>query len=545
MRDFDVLLFDGLGNPLGKLSTRSRGDNELRSCVRSEEINGEHSLTVETVRHLDVGTRALTRDTSGRWREWVVDSPDESHDSGEHAVGSYHMVWSLQYDLQSVCGSIQQPGMASPTTAKNALISALDGTNRWKAGTVDVTTKSGALMAFDTAWDRLTTIVKRWGGEIDAEITVGETGVTSRKVALRQHLGSTTVRRRFEWAHNLTSIRRTPDTGPYFCRVIPLGNGDTEYADDDVTTFEWKLDISEVYGGRTYLRDTESEAVFRVSDGSGGYEYPTCIVEYSTDDPEELLAVAKEDLLTHTRPSVSYEATVEQFADAGMDVEGVSLGDEVQVVDMGFNPDAPLRVQERVIKVTVDELGKDDAQLTVGKFVPTLERTLTNMTQAIGEETVAKYVTQYETKNYYYQSPTLPTYTVTTPTSGTYTVPTTAPTVSDLSGTVAELTTRVSAIESATGVSPVYYEPSSGEYDGGVLIGDGWIHQINGVTVDSATVNFSTVSSVPDAIESGAEAAASALWGGGTSTNRRSNRGIVDTVIDSVKRKAAQWGSGS
>jgi hypothetical protein len=340
-------------------------------------------------------------------------------------------------------------------------------------------------MIDDTSWDRLNMVVKRWGGEIDAAISVNDGGVASRRLVLRRHIGSEDAVRRFEWGHDLTSIRRTPEAGPHFCRIIPLGSGDTEYAEDDETTYEDKLTIAKVNGGRRYLADADAERAFRFSDGRGGYVYPTTYVSYSTDDVEELLQLGKADLLSHTRPAVSYEGTVAQFADAGMDVDGIALGDEVQVVDYGFNEDAPLLIQERVIRMSIPEVGGDDARLTIGKFTPTLERTIVGLTNAIGTNQVAYNMQPLDLSKYAYNVPTLPTYTVSKPDVGSYSVPTTGfsggggnyDSVGDYLG---EIESRLDAIDGGS------YDPGGGGW------GDGWVHQVDGVTQETGTINFVT-----------------------------------------------------
>ena len=495
---FRVRLFRPDGTPLGELSDDA---GTLLSCERSEEINAEHSLSITTERHLEVGTRALTRHADGRWREWVVDEPAETHDSGLHAKGTYHLCWSLQYDLQAVYGRTREVGMVNPAPASAALVAALDGTTRWQAGATDVTTTAlGVVMEEkDSSWDRLNVIAKRWGGEFDAEITVNDFGVTSRKVILRQHLGSQVPTRRFEWGHNLTSITRTPDPGPYFCRIVPLGNGESEEASDGVTTYNVYLDISSCKyyydsgngirhdRGSRYLRDEQSELLFRVSDGKGGYEYPHAVVTFPTDDADELFELARQDMLSHTRPGISYSGSVASFAGAGMDTDGIELGEEVQAIDLGFNADLPLRVQERVLKMDVDELGKDDTKISIGRLSPTLERNLATITKTIGAADISYNTPTWDSSKYPVTTPTLPIYEVEQPDSGgyTYTVPTYNTDIPDYSSALSDLYDRVGAIDGGY----------VGGYSGGggeAAANDGIIHQFDGVTMTEGTINFST-----------------------------------------------------
>ena len=503
----EVRLFDNEGTPLGELSKEA---GTLRSCTMSLEVNGDHSLSLTTTRPISVGTRALTRDERGKWMEWVVDEVDEQHKEGSCAVGSYHLVWSVQYDLQGVNeGYARQVGFDSEdgATARVAMQNALKGQSRWALGTVDVDRKSILLMNYDSAWERLDKVVKYWGGEIDVTVGVSGNGVTSRKVHLLEHIGSTVAKRRLEWHHDMTSVTRKPDPGPYYCRVLPTGNGESQIADDEKTTFSWPLDLEEFYGFKV-LQDEEMANLFRVRNPDGTYEYPTVSVSYSTDDPEILYDLAKQDLKYHTRPKIAYTATVSQFAEIGMDTDGIALGDEVQVVDYGFNPDVPLRVQERVLSIEVDLMGVDDESLSIGKKVQKLENVVSQFVTVISPITYTSPEWDYPG----YEVPEFPTYTFDDPDLGSITLPTNVFDSSAIDDMLEQLRNRIDDLDTVVG-SSLDYNEDTGQYtlgdgtlgggtaytggssSGGSSSGGGscnWTHQINGVTQSAGVVNFVT-----------------------------------------------------
>lgn len=366
-----VMLFDRDMAPLRELSP-----SEVTSRVRHEEINGQHELTIVTTRRLEEGWRALTVDGTGKWREWVVvETPEEHSDGNASAVGTYRLVWSLQYDLtHSYSHTHAEIGYgAMPKTAQQAASIILEDVPWWTAGPCDgaAITEGGCVFIYESAWSRLSKAVELTGWEVDATIEVSNVyGVTARKLCLMAHVGSEEATRRFDWGHDVTSIKRTPDPGPYYCRVVPLGKGETEYAEDDETTFEWPLDITEEEpSGNYYIEDPDAALAFRISDGEGGWIYPTKQVSYGEDDPELLYNAAMDDLHNHTRPNVTYEANVVQFANAGMDAKGVALGDDVQIVDRGFNPGSALRLQGRVTVMEVDELAPaTGTEITIGNL---------------------------------------------------------------------------------------------------------------------------------------------------------------------------------
>ena len=392
-----IHLFDRNMEPVPEI-----GPSELISAVMSEEINGEHELVITTPRRLEEGWRALTVDATGKWREWVVTETPQEHSSGAHAIGTYRFVWSLQYDLTNAyfhdTGEAVSIGMGTDTSAAVAAEHVVDAAVGWTVGNCDapdIEAGTGCVFIRESSWSKLSKLVECTGFEVDSDIEVdrvhaGIRGsdqyrVTSRDIILTSHVGSETATRRFDWGYDIANIKRTPDPGPYYCRVVPLGKGEQEYADDDETTFDYPIDITEEVDEHGnpypyYLQDDEAAAVFRIkSSYDGSWIYPTIAVSYSEDDPELLLKAAQEDLHKYTRPNVTYEADVLQFSQAGMDVRGVALGDEVQIVDHGFNPDAALRLQGRVTKIETDLLSPETGTtLTIGNLRD-------NMADAIAE----------------------------------------------------------------------------------------------------------------------------------------------------------------
>ena len=173
-----ILLFDRQDRPLGELSP-----NDVFSLIRTERVNGEHSLKITTTKVLQQGWRILVCDSRQKWREFVVYGTDALHDSGEKPFGDYYCVWSLQPDLMGTRVSAM-PGVQNPCTAAVALAAALGGTLRWSVGTVTNTNTGGASMYDTDGWSALSILLSNWGGEIDTTIEVGLDGVVARKVDL-------------------------------------------------------------------------------------------------------------------------------------------------------------------------------------------------------------------------------------------------------------------------------------------------------------------------------------------------------------------------
>ena len=372
MRRFVV--YDRHDNPLFDL------DDRVVSATRSERLNGEHKLDIVTTQPLQEGMRILVRDGTLRWREWVVDEPDELHDGASEVLGTYGCTWSMQYDLATAYGDELWPGTYDPITARLALQMVLGNQSRWEVGNVTVGGTAGTSLYDDSVWNYLSKLIEVWGGEMEPRVEVDATGVVHRYVDWLAHVGSTDVTRRFDFGEDCTSIRRKVAPGPRYCRIIPRGGSDA--TDAEGIAYSERVGVEEEPrredgdllhpAGAIYVEDTAAATNFRQPDGAGGWHYPSKVVIYDSEDPEEILDLAMEDALSHTRPQASYEASVSQFVAAGMDPHGVQLGDEVHIVDRAFG-EAPLRISARVVEMTVNELDDTDVSLVIGEAGAGLE----------------------------------------------------------------------------------------------------------------------------------------------------------------------------
>lgn len=334
---------------------------DVFALVRIEQVNGEHSLEITTTRVLEQGQRILLQDDRSYWHEYVVYGVDHEHESGNRAIGTYYCVWSVQPDLQGTRVS-RMPGTDSPTTAALALDAALSGTNRWNRGTVTRTTRGGASMYDTDGWDAISTLVKTWGGELSTTIDVSTLGfVTARKVDLYDKIGEQTAKRRFDFGADLKSVKRKIADGPLYCRITPRGKGEQT----DTGGYGRKITISSVNGGKDYLENAAMVDLAKLPDGDGGWEYPTLEIENGNmETPAELKAWAQSVLEDYTVPKITYTVDVMQLAREGVDMQGVSLGDTVQVIDRKFGDG--LRISGRVTAMEVDELAGKVAKLTIG-----------------------------------------------------------------------------------------------------------------------------------------------------------------------------------
>lgn len=350
---------------------------DVFELTRHVVVNGEHSLTITTTQVLEVGWRVLHEDDRGRWHEHVVYGADSLHQSGDRPIGTYYCVWSLQHDLMGTRVSAM-PGTQTPVTAAEALLAVLGGTSRWTRGTVTVTATGGASMYDMDGWTALGILTANWGGEVDATIEVGSSGVTARKVDLYAQQGEAEAKRRFDFGDDLRSVRRTVPDGPLYCRITPRGKGE----ETDGGGYGRKITIESVNDGKDYLEYAPMVELAKLPDGNGGWEYPTLEIENSScETPAELKEWALSVIEDYLVPKVTYSVDVTQLAKEGVDMQGVSLGDAVHIVDRKFD----LRIAARVMEIAADEIAGRTQKLTIGGFGESIADRLNTMSQGIAQ----------------------------------------------------------------------------------------------------------------------------------------------------------------
>lgn len=338
----------------------------LVSFVHKAKLNGEDSITFETLDAppLAKGTYLLWADDEGVWHEHIVTNIEQGHSASRKS-------WKT-YAVASICELAQdyivdkRPGAQTPTTATAALTSILDGT-RWVAGNVDVSGRNGASVYHKSAYEGLSALVGAWGGQMIPEITVSPLqGVTARAVAWRDHLGHVTPQRRLEFGRDLGGITRTVDDASPITACYAWGKGEQL----DSGGYGRRIGIDSVTpDGLPYVHDDSLLATWGIPGPNGTLVHRFGeLVDGNCEDPQKLKAEADAYLAAHCTPTVSYKGDVAAYADVGADVEGLHLGDELQVVDAGID----IRVQARVIELIRDYVDPSKTKVTLGNFLGTL-----------------------------------------------------------------------------------------------------------------------------------------------------------------------------
>ena len=348
-------------------------ESDTVSLTTACEVNGEHSMTITTLQELDKGDRVLHRDRHGVWHEYVVESCESVHDVGDALLHTYWCPWSLMHDLSGTVVTGMPGTGGTPATATTALTAALAGTARWSVGTVDVTATGSASFWRMSGWEALQELVKVWGGEIRADVTVGSSGVTARAVSLLLHVGESSPVHRFDFGYDVSGITRTVEDVMWTARVMPLGAA-AETGDG----YGRKITIESVNSGVAWLENADTKDLTRVPDGNGGWEYPVQVVENpEAKTPADLKAWAQANLGTWTTPKVSYAIDVVELTQDGTPID-LAEGDEVIVVDTTLG----LRLSARVVRIDEDLIDESNTVVTVSNVRDSLGDTLGSMSSA-------------------------------------------------------------------------------------------------------------------------------------------------------------------
>lgn len=349
-----------------------RDMSDILKAEHTEQLNGADTLLLETTEELVRGQRVVWRDTTGAWHEHIVSVVEEQRDgAGEPLISATCRSSVCELEGDYVVDVRPQGG------AENALTRALSA-SRWGVGTVDVSGTASIVLYHMSAYAAVSKVVETFGGEIRADITVDpSTGVTARDLSLLAHRGVTSPTRRFDYGGDVQSIKRTVDESAIITALYAWGKGE----ELDSGGYGRRIGISSVTSdGLPYVHDDEANAVW--GRGDGGYVYGE-LVEQEVTDPAVLLAKANKYLAEHNAPVVSYEATVEQFGAAGLDLTGVILGDAVQVVDAYHGRE--LRLTARVVKLKRDLLNDKAVDVTLGNVLPTAATSRAKLDAAVGK----------------------------------------------------------------------------------------------------------------------------------------------------------------
>ena len=334
--------------------------DELLSFVHTDELNGEDSVAIQTYFRLCEGHRLVWRDPQGTCHEHVCQDPRGLHEGGRTVYSDTA--------LNSICelfGDYLEDKRPYGYSYQRALEVALAPT-RWAVSTVDQpgTVSAGLTFYHVSAREALNAILE-CGGELETVITVGTGGVTGRSIGIRAHRGSTSGHRRFAYGKDVTGISKTEHWG-----AITACYGYGKGVETDSGGYGRKLTFGGINGGLNYVYDGDALKLYGRPDDGGGYAHVFGTYENSDcEDAGQLLSETRSYLEEHKVPGVTYTADVLDLVRFGRQWEGVSVGDDVQVVDTEYDPE--LRLEGRVSKLVRNCLN-GAMEVTLGNVTETM-----------------------------------------------------------------------------------------------------------------------------------------------------------------------------
>ena len=328
--------------------------NEIQKVYKADRhqvINGEDTLALSTNCVFAKGDRILWQ-KNNVWNEHVVNELEQEHSGSE----TFNYICEASYinDLR-----LDQIHLAvwNNVSAKYALTEILKLTT-WSVGEVEDFGNNSIKLENLSAYEALLTVAGIWGGEIVPTITVSDDGVVSGSISL-VHQRGTEKAARFEYGYNMTGVRKSILPSD----VITACYGYGKTLDTKTDGVPDRLTFSSINGGKPYVEDNEAIKLWGLPDGKGGLKHTFGIFEdYQIETQSELLQKTKEHLSKHNKPEVSYEVDIVYEA-----LNGVSLGDVVQVTDLTFTPE--VRLEARIGELTQDVLTEQTAQCVFGTVV--------------------------------------------------------------------------------------------------------------------------------------------------------------------------------
>lgn len=336
------------------------GARQLLSFIWTDCLNGEDTVDITTTYPLKEGYRLVWQDLNGVPHEHVCQDPQ-----GASAAGI--PIYSDKA-LNSICelfGDYIEDKRPYGYSFQRALEVCLEPT-RWDVGTVDQPgAVSSGLTFYHTDCRTALNDILSCGGELETSITVGASGVTSRRVSILKHRGEADGHRRFSYGKDINSIKRTEHWG-----AITACYGYGKGVETDTGGYGRKLTFGDINGGKDYVEDATALETYGRPDGKGGFCHVFGKYENSScEDAQQLKDETQDYLDQHKTPGVTYEADVVDLVAMGRPWEGVGVGDDTQMVDGSFEP--ALRCQGRVTKLAIDMLGKTQS-VTLGNVIESI-----------------------------------------------------------------------------------------------------------------------------------------------------------------------------
>lgn len=362
--------FDRLENYIGEL-------NNVVEAIHTEELNGVNvlDLTLENYTTLKKKDRVVYQDPiTNKWREFIVQEIIETHESDGTMIIEVSCEDAV-YELYSEYIMDLKPRNVSTSSIANDLLR----DTRWNVIRVSDVPNLSMNFYRTSVRECLLKLCDRANLEIETSYIANNNtnNLPTKQISLLRSRGFSTGKR-FVYNKDILEITKTTHSDEIPTALYGFGKGEEIEGTDgygkrldfgDIVWSKSKGDPTDKPKGQIWVGDEEAKKNWGII--GKDYKLRHVFDKHEFDDIED-----KEELLSETwkllqkakEPLVSYEMSVIDLKSvAGLEHEGVGIGDTVQVIDEEYSP--AINILARVVKYTRNLLDPTQDEVIIGNMI--------------------------------------------------------------------------------------------------------------------------------------------------------------------------------
>lgn len=336
----------------------------LEAHYIQEELKHTATFPYDSEKIILPSMRVGWLDEDGNLRLFEITQPTSTQ---PEAVQSYEAEHVALIELtQSIVQDIR-PYNVSASTALNSILS---GTS-WSVGNVAVNPTASSNFYWISAWESIVEASAIWNVRFVPRLTFSGTEITGRFIDILSSAG--TFRGvRLTLDRNVETVGVTYDERDLVTALYGRGNGEIVGSTaDNAPTYGRKIMFGDVVwsttagnpankpAGQLYVEDVQATAIW------GRKGQPRFgVVEFDTDDPNELLTLTWQELQTRINPKITIDMDIVDLERYGYAKEGMALNDLVNVIIEPLG----LEIQAKVIQYDEDLLLGENSRPVIGDY---------------------------------------------------------------------------------------------------------------------------------------------------------------------------------